>query len=343
MPDDASGQLVDLRVARTAARLVLPSPSVGPAQARDLQRAVRAELPEIDAAARAWTRLGHDLPPTEVRVVGRMGWIELNLRVLTGVLDRVAARLPVRPAGGAQVVGAQLGTLFGLLATRVLGQFVLPLAGPGAGQLVVVGPNVVDLAERSPDVADDLRRTVLLHEVAHRLQFDAVPWLGSHLRELVATYLDHGPTDPADVLRIVQRLPTAVAESLRRGRVEPIMQALLTAAQAATLDRAQALMSLLEGHGNATMRLATADVVADPDGVEVALAARRDDLAARVLRQVAGLERKQRQYAEGEAFVRHVVDAGGVERLNRAFAGPEQLPTLEEIGDPASWLTRTVA
>lgn len=343
MPGDASGGLVDLRVARAAARLVMPTSTSSSAAAQHLRSSVRAELPAIDAAARSWTRLGGDLPPTEVRVVGRMGWIEANLGVVGAILDRAAARLRTRPAGSAQVVGVQLGTLFGLLSTRVLGQFVLPLAGPGAGQLVVVGPNVLDLAERSPDVADDLRRTVLLHEVAHRLQFDGVPWLGAHLRDLVASYLDQGPTDPASLLRIVQRLPGAVAEALRGGGVEPIMQALLTAAQVTTLDRAQALMSLLEGHGNATMHLATAEVVDDPAGVEAALAERRDDLAGKVLRQVAGLQRKQRQYAEGEAFVRHVVDEGGVPRLNRAFDGPEHLPTMDEIGDPASWLTRTAA
>lgn len=343
MPDAASGSLVDLRVARAAAHLVMPSATTSAVAAQHLRAAVRAELPEIDAAARGWTGLGRDLPPTEVRVVGRMGWIEANLGVVGAILDRAAARLPTRPAGSAQVVGVQLGTLFGLLSTRVLGQFVLPLAGPGAGQLVVVGPNVLDLAERSPGVADDLRRTVLLHEVAHRLQFDGVPWLGTHLRGLVAAYLDQAPADPANLLRIVQRLPGAVVEALRGGGVEPIMQALLTAAQATTLDRAQALMSLLEGHGNATMHLATADVIEDPAGVESALSARRDDLAGRVLRQFAGLERKQRQYAEGEAFVRHVVDAGGVRRLNRAFEAPRLLPTMDEIGDPASWLTRTVA
>ncbi len=343
MPGGASGGLVDLRVARAAARLVMPTATTSPAAAAHLRSAVREELPAIDAAARGWTRLGVDLPPTEVRVVGRMGWIEANLGVVGAILDRAAARLPTRPAGSAQVVAVQLGTLFGLLSTRVLGQFVLPLAGPGAGQLVVVGPNVLDLAERSPEVADDLRRTVLLHEVAHRLQFDGVPWLGAHLRDLVASYLDQGPTDPASLLRIVQRLPGAVVDALRGGGVEPIMQALLTAAQVTTLDRAQALMSLLEGHGNATMHLATAEVVDDPEGVEEALAARRDDLAGKVLRQVVGLQRKQRQYAEGEAFVRHVVDEAGVPGLNRAFERPEHLPTMDEIGDPASWLTRTVA
>lgn len=337
-PDEG---LVDLRVARVSARLVLPRTTTTAGDARSLRHVVREELPEIDRAARAWTQLGTDLPPTEVRVVGRMGWVEANLAVVTALFSRIAHRVPVRPAGSAQVVGVQLGTLLGLLSTRVLGQFVLPLAGPGAGQLVVVGPNVLDLGERSPAVADDLRRTVLLHEVAHRLQFDGVPWLGRHLRGLVAEYLEHGPTDPASILRITRRLPGAVVEAIRGGGMEPILQALLTAAQVTTLDRAQALMSLLEGHGNATMHLATDEVVDDPDGVEEALGRRRDDLAGRILRQVAGLERKHRQYAEGEAFVRHVVDAAGVARLNRAFDDPHNLPTPAEIAEPAAWLART--
>ncbi len=333
--------LVDLRVARASARLVLPRTTTAEGDARALRRLVREELPQIDRAARAWTQLGTDLPPTEVRVVGRMGWVEANLAIVTGLFAQVASRVPVRPAGSAQLVGVQLGTLLGLLSTRVLGQFVLPLAGPGAGQLVVVGPNVLELGERSPEVADDLRRTVLLHEVAHRLQFDGVPWLGQHLRDLVAQYLQDGPTDPASILRITRRLPGAVVEALRGGGMESILQALLTAAQVTTLDQAQALMSLLEGHGNATMHLATGDVVEDPDGVQRALDERRDDLAGKVLRQVAGLERKHRQYAEGEAFVRHVVDAAGVARLNRAYEGPEQLPTPGEIAEPAAWLART--
>lgn len=321
----------------------MPVSPTSPDEATRLRTAVGAEMPAIDAAARAWTQLGTDLPPTGVRVVGRMGWIDTNLEVVTALFDRVAERVPMRPAGSAQVVAVQLGTLFGLLSTRVLGQFVLPLAGAGGGQLVVVGPNVLDLARNSPEVAGDLRRTVLLHEVAHRLQFDGVPWLGPHLRQLVTTYLDDGPTDPAAILRITRRLPGAIVEALRGGGMEPIMHALLTASQVTTLDRAQALMSLLEGHGNATMHLATTDVVQDPAGVEEVLAERRDDLAGRLLRQVAGMERKQRQYDEGEAFVRHVVEDGGVARLNRAFEGPERLPSLEEIGDPASWLARTSA
>ncbi len=339
----AGAPLVDLRAARAAARAVLPAARTDPDDAHALRAAVADELPLVDRAARRWTRLGDDLPPTTARVIGRMAWVDLNLEVLGTVTARLADRMPPQAAGARGLAGAQLGALLGLLSTRVLGQFVLPLAGHGTGQLVVVGPNVLDLAERSPTIADDLRRTVLLHEVAHRLQFDGVPWLGDHLRALVGDYLDRAPVDAAAVLQIVQRLPAAVAEALRGGGTEVLLDAVLSDDQRAILHRAQALMSLLEGHGNATMRLATEGVVGDPDAVRTAMESRRRDLAATILRHVAGFARKERQYSEGEAFVRAVVEQAGVDRLNRAFDAPTALPRPAEITDPEAWIDRTAA
>lgn len=339
-----AASLVDLRAAGAAARLVMPRAASTATSARALRAAVTDELPAIDAAARRWTQLGQDLPPTTARVIGRGAWVDLNLRLVDAVSARLADRLPPdRPAAARVAAGVQLGTVFGLLSTRVLGQFVVPLAGQGGGQLVVVGPNVLDLAQRSPDVADDLRRTVLLHEVAHRLQFDGVPWLGDHLRGLVSDYLDHAPTDGDAVLRVLRRLPAGIAEAARGGGVEALLQVVLSDDQREVLDRAQALMSLLEGHGNATMHLATEGVVEDPDRVVEAMDERRADLAAAVLRTVVGMARKERQYSEGEAFVRAVVDHGGVDRLNRAFDHPDALPRPGEIADPGAWIDRTAA
>lgn len=340
----ADPALLDLRVARAAARLVVPRSSTDPASAAALRERVAAELPEIDAAARGWTGLGPDLAPVECRVLGRLGWVEENLRVVSGLLGPVAERLGDRPPGAGVVLGGQIGTLLGLLSTRVLGQYVLPLDAPGPGRLVVVGPNLLDLGGEVGDgLADDLRRTVLLHEVAHRLQFEAVPWLGDHLRGLVRDYLDRARLDAGALLEAVTRLPRGLADALRTGTAEPLVRALLAPEQVAVLDEAQALMSLLEGHGNATMGLAAATVVGDPAAVREALRSRRTDMAGRVLRAVGGLETKQRQYAQGEAFVRAVVERVGVDGLNRAFSSPDSLPRPAELGDPDAWVARTAA
>ncbi|MGH9302400.1 MAG: zinc-dependent metalloprotease, partial [Acidimicrobiales bacterium] len=64
---------------------------------------------------------------------------------------------------------------------------------------------------------------------------------------------------------------------------------------------------------------------------------------AKLLQQIIGLEAKMRQYALGEAFIAAVESDGPPAALDRAWRGPEWLPTAGEIKDPASWLQRTGA
>lgn len=336
--------VLDEQVALWAARLVAPTHRADPVEVARLRAEVAADLPDIDAAARQWTRLGTDLPPTEVRVIGRIGWVRANLAALQGAFAALQPRLQGRRTVVSRVLGAQTGALLGLLSTKVLGQFVLPLAeGEERGELVVVGPNVLELADREPDLARDVRRTILLHEVTHRLQFDATPWLAGHLRGLLADYLAHARLDGAAALEIAPRLPQAIVRMREVGTIEPIMEAVLTPDQMRIIQQAQGLMTLLEGHGNAAMFDAPTHLIADSDGVREALERRRGDVTSRVLGAVAGMEMKRRQYREGEAFVRGVIDRAGIDGLNRAFERPEHLPGADEVNDPHAWLSRVSA
>lgn len=301
-----------------------------------------ADLPAVDAAARAWTRLGEGLPATRVRVVSRSGWVEANLIGLRGALEPLAERLAGR-AVAAGALSVQLGALLGLLSTKVLGQYVLPLGGSGQAQLVVVGPNVLDLAERQGALATDVRRTILLHELTHRLQFDAVPWLGDHLRGLLVRYLSSSRVDPTIIFEAISRVPEAI-RSMREGRdVSPLLTLVLTEEQRHVVEEAQAMMSLLEGHGTAAMYAAVDGLVEDPDRVRESMERRRSDLTSRMVGAISGMEMKRRQYHQGEVFVREVVERSGVEGLNRAFERPENLPTLEEITAPHRWVERVSA
>jgi coenzyme F420 biosynthesis associated uncharacterized protein len=345
--DPNSAPLIDERIAVAAARAVIIGRRDDAAAAARLRAEVAADLPAIDAAARRWTELGADLPPTQVRVVGRLGWVRANLAGLRGAFEPLRDKLGPRRAVTSRVLGAQLGGLFGLLSTRVLGQFVLPLgsrvAGGATGELLVVGPNVLDLAADRGDLATDVRRTVMLHEVTHRLQFDGSPWLGAHLQGLLDRYLEAARVTGAAVQELASELPGAIASSLASGSPQPLIELVLTPDQLTVMDEAQGLMSLLEGHGNAAMYGATHGLVDDPGGVREHLASRRGDLTAKVLNVVGGMETKRRQYAEGEKFVDHVVGAAGIAGLNRAFERADHLPRGEEIGDPDAWIARVGA
>jgi coenzyme F420 biosynthesis associated uncharacterized protein len=340
----AHGPLVDERVAVWAASLVAPSRRNDPVAVARLRAEIADDLPRIDEAARYWTQLGADLPPVEARVIGRLSWVRTNLSSMRGAFDPLRDRLPGGRRVAARVLGVQLGALLGLLSTKVLGQFVLPLGGPGGGQLLIVGPNVLELGEKHGTLATDIRRAVVLHEVTHRLQFDGAPWLADHLRGLIDRYLTHARVDREAVLDLAPRLPNVVAEVKRTGTIQPLVDAVLTPEQAEIVHEAQGLMSLLEGHGNAAMFDAAAeDLITDPDAVRAALNDRRGDVTSKVLTAVAGLEMKRRQYREGEEFVRGVLEVGGMGALNRAFDGPELLPRGDEVADPAGWVARVTA
>ena len=47
-----------------------------------------------------------------------------------------------------------------------------------------------------------------------------------------------------------------------------------------------------------------------------------------------------RQYRDGAAFCRAVIDRVGMDGLNRVWTSPETLPTRDEIADPQLWLAR---
>jgi coenzyme F420 biosynthesis associated uncharacterized protein len=336
--------LLDESAAAWAAGVVAARRPTTAAEVASLRAEVLADLPGIDAAARAWTRLGAELPATTARVVGRSAWVRENLAAMRGAFDPLRAKLERHRRIGATVLGAQVGALLGLLSTKVLGQYVLPLGGPGGGQLLVVGPNVLALADDHGALATDIRRTVVLHEVTHRLQFDATPWLGDHLRQLLGRYLEHARVDRNAIAELAPRLPAAIAEVRESGSVQPLIETVLTPEQVEVIEEAQGLMTLLEGHGNAAMyEAADRDLIGDPEGVRDALASRRHDLTTKVLAAVAGLEMKKRQYREGERFVREVIDLAGVDGLNRAFAAPENLPRAEDVDDPSAWIARVTA
>jgi coenzyme F420 biosynthesis associated uncharacterized protein len=343
--DGPKPNLIDERMALWAARLTAPTGASAPVASARLRAEVSADLPAIDEAARRFSRLGADLDPTTVRVIGRMSWVRANLAGLRGAFDPLGERLSGRRVVASRVLGVQLGALLGLLSGKVLGQYVLPLGRgrEGGGELVVVGPNVLELGEEDPQLAVDVRRTVLLHEITHRLQFDATPWLAGHLQGLLDRYLEHARLDPASLLEAAPRLPEAVAEVRSSGTIQPLIETILSPEQVEVLAEAQGLMSLLEGHGNTVMFDAGDGLVSDADAVREALAARRGDVTSKVLTAVAGLETKRRQYREGEAFVREVVELGGIDKLNLAFARPANLPRGDEVDDPAGWLARVDA
>ena len=106
------------------------------------------------------------------------------------------------------------------------------------------------------------------------------------------------------------------------------------------LDKVQALMSLLEGHGHVVMdRIGARELLTQRRMSAVLKMRRQDPRTARFMRLV-GLEMKLKQYEAGAAFIEAVDRHAGFAALDRAWEGKEKLPTLEEIDEPVRWLER---
>ncbi len=90
------------------------------------------------------------------------------------------------------------------------------------------------------------------------------------------------------------------------------------------------------------MNEVAAEHVDDLDRMRNALRDRRRSRGGveKVFQQAIGFESKVQQYASGERFVREVVAEAGMEGFNRVWQDEANLPTPEEIADPARWVGR---
>jgi coenzyme F420 biosynthesis associated uncharacterized protein len=289
--------------------------------------------------------------PARARVTDRAGWIRANIgsfrRLLRPLTDKLEERMtgPLTPVA-AGIAGVEVGLLLGFLSTRVLGQYDLLVIEdelPDEQDIVYyVGPNVIGLEKRHGFPPGEFRLWLALHEVTHRMQFTGVPWLRDHFVGLVHQALADVDPDPKRFLAALQK----VAGALRQGR-NPLddgglVALIATPEQEKAMAQIGGMMSLLEGHGDVTMDRAGHDLIPSAGRFSRVLKQRRRQLdpATRFLVKLIGLEAKMNQYEQGEKFIEAVEAAGGQELLHRAFAAPENLPTLDEIRLPDRWIDR---
>jgi coenzyme F420 biosynthesis associated uncharacterized protein len=344
--------LVDWDLAVSTARTLVPAgPVTTPAEARALAQQLRELVPRAERVVAEHTGLPVPDIDVPVSVVDRVGWVEANVTgfqvALEPLLDKLVTRQrnSVLAAVGSRVTGVQVGTLMSYLAARVLGQFELFLPPGGeSGRLTLVAPNILDAERRLGVVPDDFRFWVVIHEVTHRTQFTGVPWLRGYFLGQVREFIELADLDPAAVLDRL-RAAAGAARDAAAGRPAPsLVEVLQTPQQRDVLNRLQALMSLLEGHGDHVMDRVGPAAVPTAEEIRRRFDARRRGSSGvdRLVRRLLGLDLKMRQYAEGEKFVTAVVEAEGMARFNRVWDAPETLPTLEEITDPPRWVERVL-
>lgn len=336
----------DLAVA-TAGALGKSGPKVAYDEAAEVVADLRRLTDEAAGHVLGFTGLHTEVAHPPVRVVDRRDWAAVNAAGLKQVITPLASRLvgdrppgPFAEAIGSRLTAVQAGTVLAYLSGKVLGQYEVFSSDPG--QLLLVAPNIVEVERKLNADPRDFRLWVCLHEVTHRVQFTAVPWLRTHFLSEVSSFVDASHVDGQLIDRLrrgVSALADAVRDSESRTSVLDLVQ---TPAQRAILDRLTAVMTLLEGHAEVVMDGVGPEVIPSVDDIRAKFNRRREAATPfeQVIRRLLGIDVKLRQYAEGRRFVQGVIDRVGMAGFNAIWESPLTLPQLSELTDPDAWVAR---
>ncbi|HEY0168388.1 MAG TPA: zinc-dependent metalloprotease [Jatrophihabitans sp.] len=342
--------LVDWSVAERSARALAPRPpAITPGEAQATVRELRQATERAAAQVAELTRLTEPAVTAATVVVDRPGWIAANVASMSTVMDPLTEKLieskhPGRltTTVGGRITGAQAGTILAFLSGKVLGQFEFFSAHNG--QLLLVAPNLVAVERALKLDPSDFRLWVCLHEVTHRVQFTAVPWMRQHMLEEIQALTDALDLDPEAVRERVKNVVSELSKAARGGgEGHGLLSALASPETRVVMDRVTGFMSLIEGHAEYVMNAVPASVIPSQRDIERKFAARRRRGANpldRLLRSLLGMDAKTRQYTQGSQFVRSVVEQVGLDGFNAVWTSAQTLPTKAEITTPADWVKR---
>jgi coenzyme F420 biosynthesis associated uncharacterized protein len=340
------GRTVDWAFAATVGtKLVRPAP---PATDYTREQAIeqlaessrKAELPVRDV-----TLLNEGAAVTEARVVDRAEWVRAateSMRIMTGGTAGESSGFLT-----GRVTGAQTGAVLAFVSSGILGQYD-PFAKNG-GELLLVYPNVIAVERQLRVTPADFRLWVCLHEVTHRVQFKANPWLADHMSSALAVITDDADQD---VAALVGRLSELVRSRRNGAAAEPnsegilgVMRAIQSEPQRKALDQLLVLGTLLEGHADHVMDAVGPAVVPSVATIRRRFNERRQRKQPplqRIIRALLGFDAKMNQYTRGKAFVDHVVTKVGMANFNTIWTGPETLPLPTEVDEPQRWIDRVL-
>ena len=359
-PSSAStvGGTVDWGFAATVgSKLVRPGP---PTTDYTRQQAIEqlsessrnAEFPVRDV-----TLLNEGAAVTEARIIDRAEWVTAateSMRLMMGGGEGKSSGFLT-----GRVTGAQTGAVLAFISSGILGQYDPFAAGGqersdsgdryGGGELLLVYPNIIAVERQLRVSPADFRLWVCLHEVTHRVQFRANPWLAEHMSRALSVLTDESEQDVTQVVgrlgEFVRNRREGVAPEPNSEGVLGMMRAIQSEPQRKALDQLLVLGTLLEGHADHVMDAVGPAVVPSVGTIRRRFNERRQRKQPplqRVIRALLGFDAKLSQYTRGKAFVDHVVAEVGMAKFNTVWTNPETLPLPTEVDEPQRWIDRVL-
>lgn len=344
-PELTLGTAVDWRFAATiGVRLARPGPPASDYTRRQAIDELAGAATKSEPLVRDVTGLATSGDVPAARIVDRAEWVRAaadSMRVMTNGTEKPRGLLTGR------LTGAQTGAVLAFVSAGILGQYD-PFFADKAGCLLLVYPNVIAVERQLRLDPADFRLWVCLHEVTHRVQFTANPWLPDYMSDALALLTRDAGDNIGEVAgrlaEYVRNRGLGTPDASATGIVG-LVRAVQSEPQRQALDRLLVLGTLLEGHADHVMDAVGPKVVPSVATIRGRFDDRRHRKPPplqRLMRALLGLDAKLNQYTRGKAFVDHVVGRVGMERFNIVWSGPETLPLPAEIENPERWIDRVL-
>jgi coenzyme F420 biosynthesis associated uncharacterized protein len=341
------GRTVDWRFAATVGQwLARPGPPSTDYTRRQVIDNLATAAKAAEPPVREVTGLNTDGAVPDARIVDRPGWIKAaaeSMRAMTGGTDKPRGVISGR------ITGAQTGAVLAFVASGILGQYDPFAAASDGGALLLVYPNVIAVERQLRLDPSDFRLWVCLHEVTHRVQFTANPWLSDYMSQALGVLTQEGSDDLTQVVSRLAEFARGRGDSSLRDPNSTGILGLLRAVQSdpqrEALDQLLVLGTLLEGHADHVMDAVGPVVIPTVSTIRSRFDERRNRKQPplqRLLRALLGIDAKLSQYTRGKVFVDHVVDRVGMARFNTIWTSPETLPRPIEIEYPQRWIDRVL-
>jgi coenzyme F420 biosynthesis associated uncharacterized protein len=120
------------------------------------------------------------------------------------------------------------------------------------------------------------------------------------------------------------------------------IELVMTPEQRRLFGQMQATMAVIEGYSNYIMNAVGRDLMPDYSQIARRFEQRQQQKtqAEQFFIKLTGLDVKMEQYRLGESFINEVVRLRGDRFAHRVWEGPELLPTMAELRQPATWIAR---
>lgn len=357
------GGTINWEMARNIARHAAAEqgdPSVGANEQNQTHEALRladlwlndaAALPSGVVATEAWSRSewvertmsswSALCEPLTARIVESMSHsLPEEMQSMAGPLLGMVRQM------GSMLVSQQAGQAIGALAREVIGStdVGLPLAGNGTAALLPQG--VAAFGSGLEISTDEVRLYLAAREAAHHRLFGHVPWLRSHVINLVEEYARGMSVDMSGLEERLGQIdmsdPQALQEVLSDSGTGGLFEPQDTPQQKASLARLETSIALIEGWVSVVVDEAVAERLPSTAALAEAMRRRRASggPAEHTFAALVGLELRPRRLREAAALWRTLGEARGIAGRDALWEHPDLLPDSEDLNDAQGFVYR---